>query len=177
MTDDSSTHLAQNLKRMREARGLSQASLAEHSGVPRPTIAHLESGQANPTLHVVLRVARALGISVDGLVDAGEAAVVIASPRQLPTKKSGRVKRVQVAGGAVFRDGEVERIVVREGGRFTITPEAAPEILVCERGVFHLEAGGLEVELEEEQVAIVRESCDVSSAPGGVIYRVSGRSS
>jgi transcriptional regulator with XRE-family HTH domain len=56
VADDTSTLLAGNIKRLREESGLSQKALAEQSGVPRPTIAHLESGQANPTLGVVLKV-------------------------------------------------------------------------------------------------------------------------
>ncbi|MCH2110625.1 MAG: helix-turn-helix domain-containing protein, partial [Polyangiaceae bacterium] len=67
MSDDLSTKLAANLKRLREERSFSQAQLAEESQVPRPTIAHMESGQANPTLTVVLKVTRALGVSVDSL--------------------------------------------------------------------------------------------------------------
>lgn len=178
MADDTSTHLANNLKSLREAQGLSQASLAELSGVPRPTIAHLESGQANPTLHVVLRVARALGVSVDGLVDAGEAPIRVLSARALPTKKAGRVKRVQVVSSSVFRDGDIERISAKEGGRFRLAPEpGAVEVLICERGHFSLVAEGLEAILEEDQVAFIRASCEVSSESGGIVYRVSGRSS
>ncbi|HSC89240.1 MAG TPA: helix-turn-helix transcriptional regulator [Polyangiaceae bacterium] len=180
MADDTSTKLAQNLKRLREAQGLSQASLAELSGVPRPTIAHLESGQANPTLHVVLRVAAALGVSVDGLVTAGEAPVEVMGPRGLPTRKAGRVRRVQMVSPRLskdgpLREGEAERIVVKEGGRFTLPAPSAPEALICERGDFVLQAGGVEVQLGEEQVAILRDACEVSSEAGGVLYRLSGR--
>ncbi len=182
MPDDISTRLAQTLKRLREAQGLSQASLAEQSGVPRPTIAHLESGQANPTLSVVLRVADALGTSVDGLVLAEESGLVVVGPRGLPTRKAGRVRRTQVAGQQIFRDGpwrdgEVERIVVKEGGRFTLAPSNGAEIVVCERGSFQLVAGESEAELGEEQVALIREGCEVSSEHGGVLYRVSARGS
>ena len=175
MADDTSTHLANNLKRLREIQGLSQASLAEQSGVPRPTIAHLESGQANPTLHVVLRVARALGVSMDDLVDPGEEGIVVLTVRTLPTKKSGRVRRVQMVAPATLRDAEVERIALREGGRFSLEPAGALEILICESGSFSLVSNKNEATLEEEQVALVRQSCEVASTLGGIVYRVSGR--
>jgi XRE family transcriptional regulator, regulator of sulfur utilization len=49
-------NLADNLRALREARGLSQQQIAEIAGVPRPTWAHLESGAANPTVAVLVRV-------------------------------------------------------------------------------------------------------------------------
>ena len=53
--DDIHANLAANVKRLREARGLSQQRMAELSGIPRPTWASLESGGANPTLAVLSR--------------------------------------------------------------------------------------------------------------------------
>lgn len=170
-----STRLAQNLKKLREAQGFSQASLAEDSGVPRPTIAHLESGQANPTLNVVVRVARSLGVSVDGLVDPGEVGIRVLGPRNLPSKKSARVRRTQVVPPSTFREAEVERIQLRPGGRFGLEVRAgAVEVLIGESGVFQLASAEEEHELGEEHVAFVRVHCEVSSADGGVLYRVAG---
>ncbi|HXS16107.1 MAG TPA: helix-turn-helix transcriptional regulator, partial [Polyangiaceae bacterium] len=96
MSDGTSTLLSANIKRLREEAGLSQKALAEVSGVPRPTIAHLESGQANPTLTVVLKVAAALGVGVDNLVEPAESPVLILGGRTLPTQKTSRVRRVQL---------------------------------------------------------------------------------
>ncbi len=53
-------HLADNIKALREARGLSQQQIAQIAGVPRATWTHLESGGANPTLAVLVKVANAL---------------------------------------------------------------------------------------------------------------------
>lgn len=176
MADDTSTRLAANLKRLREGRGLSQASLSEESGVPRPTIAHLESGQANPTLSVVLRVAQALGVSVDALVDSGEVGIRVVGPRALNTKKTAKVKRVQLVEPATLREVEVERIVVKEGGRFRLVSESGElSVLLCARGEFLLEGGGQVVVFPEENIAFLRVDCEVSSALGGELYRVTGR--
>ncbi|MGZ3477009.1 MAG: helix-turn-helix domain-containing protein, partial [Polyangiales bacterium] len=60
--------LAQNLRQLRLARGLTQEQLAKVSGVPRPTWAHLESGAGNPTLAVLMRVAGALQVSIEELI-------------------------------------------------------------------------------------------------------------
>src|ERR1700712_4264934 len=52
-------HLADNLKALRTARGLSQQQMAKAAGVPRATWTHLESGAANPTLAVLVKAATA----------------------------------------------------------------------------------------------------------------------
>jgi transcriptional regulator with XRE-family HTH domain len=48
--DDVAGHMGNNIRQLREARGLTQQQMAKISGVPRPTWANLESGAANPTL-------------------------------------------------------------------------------------------------------------------------------
>ena len=176
MTDDTSTLLAGNIKRLRELCGLSQKALAEQSGVPRPTIAHLESGQANPTLSVVLKVAASLGVTVDGLVDPGEAPIVILSPRTLPTERTSRIRRVKVLAGATIREPEIERITVKAGGRIHIeASSASPAVVVCERGEFSLVAGPVQEALPMERVAYVRATADCVSVGGGIMYLIQGR--
>src|ERR1700712_4488742 len=61
-------HLADNIKALRESRGLSQQQIAKAAGIPRATWTHLESGGANPTLAVLIKVANALQIRVDELL-------------------------------------------------------------------------------------------------------------
>ncbi len=170
--DDISTRLAANLKTLRESQQLSQKGLAEHSGVPRPTIAHLESGQANPTLSVVLRVASSLGVSVDELVDPGEAPIRVLTSKTLPTTRSSRLRRVQVVPVGSGRDGEVERIVFKLGGRLKLEPGAGREVLACEKGDFDLISGALHVSLGAEQVAVLRAETDCVARGPGVLYRL-----
>ena len=61
--DDRGANLAANVRRLREARGLSQQQMARLAGIPRPTWASLEAGGANPTLAVLSRAASACSIS------------------------------------------------------------------------------------------------------------------
>src|SRR4029077_3990077 len=68
MRDAAAFNLANNIRSLREARGLTQQQMAKLSGVPRPTWANLESGAANPTLAVLVRVAAALQIRVEELI-------------------------------------------------------------------------------------------------------------
>jgi transcriptional regulator with XRE-family HTH domain len=58
-----------NLKRRREAIGLTQKVLAEAVGVSQPAIAQIESGATrNPALDIVIALALALGVTVDDLL-------------------------------------------------------------------------------------------------------------
>jgi transcriptional regulator with XRE-family HTH domain len=68
-------HLARNLVALRQARRLTQDTLAASAGVPRSTIANLESGDANPSLAVLVKVAGALQVPIDELLAAPRAKV------------------------------------------------------------------------------------------------------
>lgn len=57
--------LVRSLIACRQAKGLSQAALAEKVGTKQAAIARLESGRANPTLKFLLKVADALDAEVE----------------------------------------------------------------------------------------------------------------
>lgn len=88
--------LASNLRRFREARSWSQQQLADNSGVPRPTIANLESGDGNPTLSVMLRIATALGVSIEELISSAHLRLEVTASDALPTRLEGLVVRRQL---------------------------------------------------------------------------------
>ena len=58
-----------NVRRLREAAGLSLRTLEELSGVAYRVIFALEHGERDPRLGTLRRLARALGVSVGDLVD------------------------------------------------------------------------------------------------------------
>ena len=68
-------HLARNLIGLRQARGLTQQALARSAGVPRSTVATLESGAGNPSLQVLVKVATALAVPIDELLASPRAKV------------------------------------------------------------------------------------------------------
>ena len=57
------------LKGIREERGLSQADLAEKSGLQTSAISHFETGRRSPSFDNLKRLADALGSSIDALLD------------------------------------------------------------------------------------------------------------
>jgi transcriptional regulator with XRE-family HTH domain len=63
-------HVGENLRRLRQATGLSQTTLAEAAGVSRRTIINLEAGEANISLSGLDRLAEALGATFVDLVSA-----------------------------------------------------------------------------------------------------------
>ena len=74
-TDAVAAHLGRNLSTLRRTRGLTQAALASAAGLPRSTIANLESGEGNPSLAVLVKVSAALGAPVDELLASPRARV------------------------------------------------------------------------------------------------------
>lgn len=61
--------LANNIKKSREAKGLSQEKLARLADVANNTLIKMESGEnQNPTLDTLKKVAKALNVSVDELI-------------------------------------------------------------------------------------------------------------
>jgi len=57
-----------NLCRVREARGLSQEALAKMAGVSRWTIIRCEAGTSNIHLEHAKRIAQALNVTIDELL-------------------------------------------------------------------------------------------------------------
>jgi transcriptional regulator with XRE-family HTH domain len=66
----SNQNLAKNITRLRKAKGLSQEKLARLADVANNTLIKMESGEnQNPTLDTLKKVAKALNISVDELIN------------------------------------------------------------------------------------------------------------
>ena len=84
-------NLADNIKALRESRGLSQQQIAKAAGIPRATWTHLESGGANPTLAVLMKVASALQIRLDELLAPPRQPARHLTAAELPTRSKGQV--------------------------------------------------------------------------------------
>lgn len=140
---DIKRNLANNIRRLRESRNMSQQQIAKLSGIPRPTWASLETGTANPTLTVLNKAASALNVSIEELVG---------SPRSefefIPAKKV-RERRRQDAKlrplvPVALPGLEISRTELAPGGRMVGVPHTTGtrEYLTCERGQVELIAGG-----------------------------------
>ena len=152
---DTAACLGLNLKTLRGARGFSQHRAAALAGIPRATWATLESGAANPTMMVLVRVASALQVRVDELI--------------APPRPAGRLYRaeslgVRKRGDAAVRDLLPEKLPCVELGRLSLPPGASfvgvphttgtREYLTCERGRLALAVGGEVFELDAGDVVV-----------------------
>lgn len=135
--------LAKNIKQLREARGLTQQQMAKLSGLPRATWAHLESGEANPTLAVMHRAAAALQVSIEELISAPRSGCRVYKKENLPMRTPGQAIVRKLLPDAI-PGMEMDRIELVPGGRMTGVPHTpgTREYLACETGAITLVASG-----------------------------------
>jgi transcriptional regulator with XRE-family HTH domain len=84
-----SIFLAKNILDLRKKRNWSQKDLAEYAKVPRSTITYLESGEGNPSLQNLTRVAEALHVGVDELLSRPRNSTQLYGPRDFLIHKRG----------------------------------------------------------------------------------------
>jgi transcriptional regulator with XRE-family HTH domain len=64
-----SKRLAMRLRKIREDRGITQETLAQRARISRVYLAQLERHRQDPSLSVLVRLAKALKVTVGKLVD------------------------------------------------------------------------------------------------------------
>ena len=65
---DSSKKLAENMRKIRTRKKMSQGDICRALGVDRAYISNIESGKQNPTLATIEKIAEALGVKVNELL-------------------------------------------------------------------------------------------------------------
>lgn len=157
MRDDTSSNLASNIRLLRETRGLTQERLAKLSGIPRPTLANLESGSANPTLAVLVRVAAALQLRVEELIGPPKASARFYRAHELSKRTRGQVALRKLLPDALA-GFEIERMEFPLGATMIGVPHTpgTREYLTCERGVVQLQAAGETWVLQEGELVVFR---------------------
>lgn len=68
MTTDTTTTLGTRLRSLRQERGWNQTELGQRADLAQSEVSRYESGAATPNLANLLRLARALDVSLDVLV-------------------------------------------------------------------------------------------------------------
>ena len=155
--DDIADHLGNNIRQLREARSLTQQQMAKISGVPRPTWANLESGAANPTLTVLVRVAIALQVSLEELISPPRATSKFYPALSLPVRQRGKVRVRRLLPEAIA-GLEVERLELPPGAGMAGIPHTpgTREYLTCERGEVELSESGRVWKLQPGDVVVFR---------------------
>jgi transcriptional regulator with XRE-family HTH domain len=152
-----SVYLGRNIQTLREARGRTQQQIAQVAGIPRATWANLESGVANPTLAVLIKVAQALQVRLEELIEPPRRTGRLYRAAELPSREKSSV---------IVRKLLPESIPGLEIERMELPPRAAMggvphklgtrEYLTCERGQIELSAGGESFVLGPGDVVVFR---------------------
>jgi len=154
---DINRNLADNIRRLREARNMSQQQIATLSGIPRPTWASLETGTANPTLAVLNKAASALNVSIEELVGSPRSEFQFIPAGQVRERKRQDAKLRPLIPEAL-PGLEISRTELAPGGRMVGVPHTTGtrEYLTCERGKVELIAGGEHHLLNEGDMLVFR---------------------
>lgn len=167
-SDPISNHLCQRVRDLRKERGWSLDSLAQASGVSRSMLSQIERGQANPTLAVAFRIARAFGLTLADLVEAPAAASsiqVIRADDKAHTYRSDNLCQIRTLSPLnLEKDVEFYEVRLRPAGELRSSPhfEGTREFMAVEKGRVKLESGKDSVDLNEGDSATYR--ADVAHA-------------
>jgi len=152
--DHTPTHLARNLVALRHTRALTQDGLAKHAGVPRSTIANLESGDGNPSLAVLVKVAGALGVPIDELLASPRAKVRRWPADEVVLKSKGRGVTIRPLVPEPVPDSMMEVMDFAPGAVMGGTPHlpGTREFFTCLEGKVRLLVAGEVYALETGDV-------------------------
>jgi transcriptional regulator with XRE-family HTH domain len=157
VADEPSSFLADNVRTLREARGMTQQRIATLAGMPRPTWAHLETGGANPTLSVLMKVAAALQVTVEELIAPPRATARLYRAEDLPVRRRGSIVIRKLLPDPI-PGMEIERLELSAGASMAGVPHTAGtrEYLTCEVGELELSASGRRWLLAAGDVVVFR---------------------
>lgn len=147
-------HLARNLVSLRHARTLTQDGLAKAASLPRSTIANLESGEGNPSLAVLLKVAGALGVPIDELLASPRAKVRRWSAAEIATRAKGRGVTIRALVPEPVPDEMMDVMDFKPGAATAGTPHlpGTREFFTCLEGRVKLTVAGERYELMPGEV-------------------------
>jgi transcriptional regulator with XRE-family HTH domain len=137
-------HLARNLVSLRHTRALTQDGLAKQAAVPRSTIANLESGEGNPSLSVLVKVANALGVPIDELLASPRAKVRRWKADEVASKSKGRGVTIRALVPEPVPDSMLEVMDFAPGAVMGGTPHlpGTREFFTCLEGRVRLLVAG-----------------------------------
>jgi len=141
-------HVGGNLRRARQKAGLSQADLAQRSGISRRTIINLEGGEANISLTGLDRLAEALGTSFATLVAAPGAVATAIDEITWRGTASGS-EAVLLGSVPARKEAQLWTWTLGPGDRYDAQPdpEGWHEMLLVTRGALRLERAPSDVTL------------------------------
>lgn len=159
---DQEPQLGARLKKLRADRGWSLDNLADASGVSRSMLSQIERDQANPTLAVTLRIARAFEMSIGELVEhpgaSSGVSVIRAVDRAYHFRSDEHCKIRTLSPLHLEKDVEFYEVQLRPGGELRSAAhfEGTREFLTVEKGRVRIESGADSETLERGDSASYR---------------------
>jgi XRE family transcriptional regulator, regulator of sulfur utilization len=116
-------YLAQNVLALRQKRGFSQGQLAKIAGIPRSTVTYIESGEGNPSLQNLAKIAASLQITIEELLHRPRAQVQMTLAKNVKVIKKGQgLAEVFKLLPDPIPGTEVDRMEIVVGGRISGVP-------------------------------------------------------
>lgn len=147
---DLAGRLAANLGQLRKERRITQARLAEHAGIPRSTIAQLESGSGNPSLKNLAGLASALQVSIEELLARPRTQCELIRAKDLPRTERGHGSvRLYRLLPEELPGLQMEKMEILPGGFMRGVPHirGTKEYLTCLSGAVRLTVAGQDYHL------------------------------
>ncbi len=153
-------NLAHQLLEIRQKRGLTQDAFAKLVGLPRSTVANLESGQGNPSLVNLAKISGAIGISIEKLLLPPQAICRLIKEEDIPIQERshGQVKIYKLLPESLPHT-EVDRIELKPGAVMKGVPHSSGT-----KEFFHCIQGEISVQVFS-QVYLLKKG-DVLAFPG-----------
>jgi transcriptional regulator with XRE-family HTH domain len=135
VSDSLPARLGQNVRQLREARGLTQEQVARLAKLPRATWSHVESGAGNPTLAVLDKVASALQVPIEELTAAPRASGRLHPRESLRVRRQGDGSIRQLLPDPI-PGVLIDHMELPPGGRIPGVPHmpGTREYFTCESG-------------------------------------------
>lgn len=141
-------YVSENVRRIRTEVGLSQAALADRSGISRRTVIKLEAGEANISLTGLDHLADALGVTFVDLVAAPTAPHAEINAVAWRGSKPASVATL-LASVPATKDAQLWAWALEPGDRYTAEPdpEGWSELILVFEGLIRVEKESGPVEL------------------------------
>ena len=143
--------VADNIKRLREARRLSMEELSRLSGVSKSMLAQIERGEGNPTLSSLWKLANGMGVPFDALVTRPKPSYAIIKTADIEPilEDDGRVRNFSIFPDDDGRRFSVYYMELEPGSRWLAEPHGRGTV-----EFISLLSGALEIQAGERTFAI-----------------------
>lgn len=144
MSQNVSAYLAQNIVSLRRVRKMTQQVLASTAGIPRSTLAYIESGSGNPSLKNLTAISEALQVGVETLLSRPRPDCKLIKAGEIPFE-------IRPGGTELFKllpdnipGMEIDRIEIQPGGKMGGLPHLVntKEYLTCVAGEVDVQVSG-----------------------------------